>query len=136
MTYNNRSEFVLDDTYSFVQCISALLYNFQFPFPLLEFTNILWCIFYTHWNKPAVKLYNFKFVIMFRLTPVFCYWATISSIFIRKAFLWNLFMKWCPDVAMNLDLKHTYGPSGVLVDKWFRIFARFVLKNSEVCVCR
>ena len=41
MTYNNPSEFVLDDTYSFVQCILPILYNFPFTFPLLEFSNIL-----------------------------------------------------------------------------------------------
>jgi len=68
---------------------------------------------------------------MIRHTPMFYYCASFSSILSRKDFLWNL--KWCPVVAMNLDLKHTYGPSGVLVEMWFQTLARFVLKNNMVC---
>ena len=87
-----------------------------------------------HWKEPAVKLYNIRFVMMFRLTPMFCCWASVSCIFSRNAFLWNLFIQWCPVVTMNLDLKQTFGPSGVLVEMWFRTFTCFVLKNSKVCV--
>lgn len=40
-------------------------------------------------------------------TPVFCYRASFSSVFSRKDFLWNLFIKRCPVASMNLDLKQT-----------------------------
>ena len=110
--------------------------NFPFRFPLIEFSNILRFICLTQLNEPTVNLKIVIFVMMFRLTPVFCYCASFSSILNRKDFIWNLFIKWCPVVAMNLYLKHTYGPSGVLVEMWFQTLARFVLKNNMVCVFR
>ena len=82
--------------------------QFSIPFQLLEFSNILRCICYTHWNEPAVQIYNFMFFMIFRLTPVFCYWAILSSIFSRQDFLWKLFMKWCPVTAMSMDLERAH----------------------------
>jgi len=54
------------------------------------------------------SLCELKNKIMIRHTPVFCYWASFSSILGRKDFLWNLFIKWFPVAAINLDLnRHT-----------------------------
>jgi len=116
---------------SYLQHMLFQLYNF----PTLFRFSVLVCfevqLLYTLiWT--CSKFLHFRFYIIFSLTPMFCYWASFSSIVSRKDFLWNLFIKWGPVFAMNLDLKQTFGLSGVLVEMWILPFVCFVLKINKV----
>jgi len=95
------------------QLLSEVIYNQLYPAASNWYFNLL--LLYKNAVPILIRVSNFselKNKITICLTPMFCYWTSFPSIFCRKDFLWNLFIKWCLVAAMNLDLKQTHNIYG------------------------